>query len=196
MGSLSNESFDEFLDSLKQAGVAISNELELRERLAYWRNPTDPGFVFWAEAFTLSLQLNTTPLDVASIFRKQMGGHPRAWIFTSATLAVQGKFHHYCAELGLGEPDSACWHSPFDYGEQAVLYAPLGMPDPNDWAYTEAVVDAAWPAVKAAGGGAFFLCTSLRAMRRTHELLKAKLEDEGLDMPLLVQGVDLIQRRV
>jgi len=34
MGSLSTESFDEFLDSLKKAGVAISNELELRERLA------------------------------------------------------------------------------------------------------------------------------------------------------------------
>ena len=34
MGSLSNESFDEFLDSLKEAGVAISNERELRERLA------------------------------------------------------------------------------------------------------------------------------------------------------------------
>lgn len=34
MGSLSNESFDQFLDSLKQAGVAISNERELRERLA------------------------------------------------------------------------------------------------------------------------------------------------------------------
>ena len=171
---------------------------ELRERLAYWRNPTDPGFVFWAEAFTLSLQLNTTPLDVASIFRKQMGGHPRAWIFTSATLAVQGKFHHYCAELGLGEPDSACWHSPFDYAQQAVLYAPLGMPDPNAFHYTESVVDAAWPAVKAAGGGAFFLCTSLRAMRRTHELLKAKMEDEGIELPLLVQGEgsknDLLQR--
>jgi hypothetical protein len=34
MGSLSTESFDEFLDSLKQAGVAITNERELRERLA------------------------------------------------------------------------------------------------------------------------------------------------------------------
>lgn len=34
MGSLSNESFDEFIDSLKHAGVAISNERELRERLA------------------------------------------------------------------------------------------------------------------------------------------------------------------
>lgn len=34
MGSYSNESFEEFLDSLKAAGVAISNERELRERLA------------------------------------------------------------------------------------------------------------------------------------------------------------------
>lgn len=171
---------------------------ELRERVTRWRTPVDAGYVFWAEAFSQSLQLNATPLDVANIFRKQMGGHPRAWIFTSATLAVQGKFHHYCAELGLGDPDSACWHSPFDYGEQAVLYAPLGMPDPNAFHYQEAVVEAAWPAVKAANGGAFFLCTSLRAMRRTHELLKAKIEDEGIDLPLLVQGEgsknELLQR--
>jgi ATP-dependent DNA helicase DinG len=172
--------------------------VELEQRLGQWQNLTDLSYVRWAEAFTHSLQLTSTPLNVAEIFRKQMGGHPRAWIFTSATLAVQGKFHHYCAELGLGDPDSACWHSPFDYGEQAILYAPLGMPDPNAWNYTDAVVDAAWPAVKAANGGAFFLCTSLRAMRRTHELLKAKLEDEGIDMPLLVQGEgsknDLLQR--
>src|SRR5574343_947404 len=124
-----------------------ANELLLK--IGQWRTMTDDGYVRWAEAFTQSLQLNATPLDVADIFRKQMGGHPRAWIFTSATLAVQGRFHHFCAELGLGDPDSACWHSPFDYGEQAVLYAPLGMPDPNAWNYTDTVVDAAWPAVKA-----------------------------------------------
>src|SRR5574343_1106890 len=172
--------------------------LELQQLYGQWQNLADLGYVRWGEAFTQSLQLNSTPLRVADIFRKQMGGHPRSWIFTSATLAVQGKFHHYCAELGLGDPDSACWQSPFDYGEQAVLYAPLGMPDPNAWNYTDTVVEAAWPAVKAAKGGAFFLCTSLRAMRRTHELLKAKIEDEGLDIPLLVQGEgsknDLLQR--
>jgi ATP-dependent DNA helicase DinG len=170
---------------------------ELVERLAEWQKIT-AGYVRWAEAFSHSMQLNSTPLDVAEIFKKQMGGHPRAWIFTSATLAVQGKFHHYCAELGLGEPESACWESPFDYGQQAVLYVPLGMPEPNAYGYTEAVVEAAFPAVVAAGGGAFFLCTSLRAMRRTHELIKARLEDEGHDMPLLLQGEgsknDLLQR--
>ncbi len=171
---------------------------DLARAIGQWQKLTDDGYVRWAEAFTQSLQLNSTPLDVADIFRKQMGGHPRAWIFTSATLAVQGKFHHYCAELGLGEPESACWHSPFEYDKQAILYAPLGMPEPNSYGYTDAVVDAAFPAVVAAGGGAFFLCTSLRAMRRTHELLKARLEDEGHDLPLLLQGEgsknDLLQR--
>ena len=172
--------------------------LELVQRLGQWQKLGDDGYVRWAEAYTHALQLNLTPLDVAEIFRKQMGGHPRAWIFTSATLAVQGKFNHYCAELGLGDPESACWESPFDYNRQAMLYAPLGMPEPNSYGYTDAVVDAAFPAVVAAGGGAFFLCTSLRAMRRTHELLKARLEDEGHDMPLLMQGEgsknDLLQR--
>jgi hypothetical protein len=34
MGSLSNESIDQFLDSLKKTGITISKEAELRERLA------------------------------------------------------------------------------------------------------------------------------------------------------------------
>jgi hypothetical protein len=34
MGSLCNESFEEFLESLKRAGIAITNEAEVRERLA------------------------------------------------------------------------------------------------------------------------------------------------------------------
>jgi hypothetical protein len=34
MGSLSNESFEQFLDSLIKAGITISKEAELRERLA------------------------------------------------------------------------------------------------------------------------------------------------------------------
>ncbi len=171
--------------------------VELVARIAEWQKTSD-GYVRWGEAYTHSLQLNSTPLDVAEIFKKQMGGHPRAWIFTSATLAVQGRFQHYCSELGLGEPETACWESPFDYARQAVLYAPLGMPEPNSFGYTDAVVDAAFPALLASGGRAFFLCTSLRAMRRTHELLKARLEDEGHELPLLLQGEgsknDLLQR--
>jgi hypothetical protein len=44
MGSLSKESFDEFLESLKQAGIEIIRESEVRERLAEVRR--------WRDAFT------------------------------------------------------------------------------------------------------------------------------------------------
>jgi len=120
--------------------------------------------------------------------QKQMSGHPRAWIFTSATLAVQNDFGHYCSEMGLVDAASARWESPFDYPRQALLYAPRNLPDPNSADYAAAVVGAAWPVLRASGGRAFFLCTSLRAMRRVHELLADRLARDGLELPLLLQG--------
>ena len=157
-------------------------------QLRRWQKGADRDYVRWGETYTHSLQLNATPLVIAKIMQKQMSGHPRAWIFTSATLAVQRDFGHYCAEMGLDQADSAFWDSPFDYEQQALLYAPTSLPDPNNYAYTEAVVKAAFPVLEASAGRAFFLCTSLRAMRRTHELLAEYLERAGLEFPLLIQG--------
>ncbi|MFV0370053.1 MAG: ATP-dependent DNA helicase, partial [Azonexus sp.] len=113
---------------------------ELVAMLRRWQSGADKDYVRWGEAYTHSLQLNATPLVIASIMQKQMSGHPRAWIFTSATLAVQKDFGHYCAEMGLSEAETAAWDSPFDYGQQAVLYAPTGLPDPNTYTYTEAAI--------------------------------------------------------
>ena len=161
---------------------------DLLTRLQAWQSGANLDFVRWGESYTHSLQLNATPLVIAEIMQKQMSGHPRAWIFTSATLAVQDDFGHYCAEMGLGDAASARWESPFDYQRQALLYAPRNLPDPNSQEYCEAVVKAAAPVLKASGGRAFFLCTSLRAMRRTHELLTDWLAREGLELPLLLQG--------
>ncbi|MBO3703512.1 MAG: ATP-dependent DNA helicase [Candidatus Accumulibacter sp.] len=165
---------------------------ELLLRVRNWQNGGQNGahadFVRWGETHSHSLQLNATPLVIAEIMQKQMSGHPRAWIFTSATLAVQDDFSHYCAEMGLADASSARWESPFDYARQALLYVPKGLPEPNSHGYSEAVVKAAFPLLEASHGRAFFLCTSLRAMRRTHELLGEQLERAGLDLPLLLQG--------
>jgi ATP-dependent DNA helicase DinG len=165
---------------------------ELAAQLRRWQGGTAQGemrdYVRWGETYTHVLQLNATPLIVANIMQKQMSGHPRAWIFTSATLAVQKDFSHYVTEMGLADADSAAWDSPFDYARQAMLYVPTGLPEPNSPGYTEAVVESAFPVVRASGGRAFFLCTSLRAMRRVHELLQERLQRAGLDLPLLIQG--------
>jgi ATP-dependent DNA helicase DinG len=105
---------------------------------------------------------------------------------------VKGDFSHYKNEMGLETglvtAQAACWESPFDFANQALLYAPTGLPDPNTPRYTEEVVKAALPVLKASCGRAFFLCTSLRAMQRVHELLQDAFAQDKLDYPLLLQG--------
>ncbi|MBU1664692.1 MAG: ATP-dependent DNA helicase, partial [Gammaproteobacteria bacterium] len=112
----------------------------------------------------------------------------RAWIFTSATLSVRGNFSHYLHEIGLLEADTAVWDSPFDYASQALLYVPEKMPDPNSPDYGEAALNAAWPLLKASGGRAFMLFTSLRAMNAAHKMIQARMAAEGVAYPLLLQG--------
>jgi ATP-dependent DNA helicase DinG len=140
--------------------------------------------VRWAEVFGQSAQLHVTPLHSGELFRRQMDDHPRAWIFTSATLAVGDDFGHFTRELGVPEAQTLRWESPFQFADQALLYLPRGLPpDPNDAAFTDAVIEAAYPVLEASGGRAFLLFTTLRALRRAHDLLRGRIEH-----PLLVQG--------
>jgi len=158
-----------------------------REEDAYGESRA-PDIVRWVDAYPQAAALHATPLDVGRIFHAQMEGAERAWIFTSATLSVNGDFKHYQGEMGLAEARTHSWPSPFDFERQALLYVPEGLPDPNSEGYVEAVVEAAWPAVRASGGHAFLLFTSLRAMDRAHQLMEARLAAEGLSWPLLLQG--------
>jgi len=160
----------------------------LGQQLKQWQDGDVPDKVRWLEVFHHSLQLNSTPLSIAEIFEKQIDGHARAWIFTSATLAVKQDFSHYQGEMGLLKARTACWDSPFDYEKQALLYVPSGLPEPNSQGYTEAVVQAALPMLEASKGRAFLLFTSLRAMQRAHEILTAEFDRRGWDYPLLLQG--------
>ncbi len=94
MGRLSTESFEEFLNSLKQAGIVITNEEELRERLAEAQR--------WRYAFTtlasnghllgISFEENGSGCDEAEIRRAfaEFQFPERA----QATFAARLKTHH------------------------------------------------------------------------------------------------------
>ena len=161
---------------------------ELKLQLSRWLKAESANLVRWVEVFTQSVQLHATPLSVADGFSKQLNAQPRAWIFTSATLAVKSDFSHYIAQMGLHDAKTGYWESPFDYGLQALLYAPTGMPDPNSSAYAAAVAAVSLPVIQASKGRAFVLCTSLRAMREVHALLKEVFSENGMEYPLLLQG--------
>jgi ATP-dependent DNA helicase DinG len=157
---------------------------EARAILSKLREGDSRTEVRWVETLAHAALLHVTPLSSAELFRRQMDDHPRSWIFTSATLAVGEDFNHFRRELGLPEAEARRWTSPFDFPSQALLYIPKGLPaDPNDPAFTEAVVNAALPVLRASGGRAFMLFTTLRALRRAHELLR-----DRIGFPLLVQG--------
>ncbi|WP_420800046.1 ATP-dependent DNA helicase [Paraburkholderia tagetis] len=144
--------------------------------------------VRWVEVFSHTVQLHETPLSVAPIFAKQRAGVPRTWIFTSATLSVRGDFTHYAAQMGLSSRRSMTLPSPFDYPQQGLLYVPRNMPQPSSPQFTDAVFEAALPAIEASGGGVFMLCTTLRAVDKIAGKLRDTIEARGWSTPLLVQG--------
>jgi len=149
---------------------------------------SDDEKVRWVEVFSHTVQLHETPLSVAPIFAKQRAGVPRTWIFTSATLSVRGDFTHYAAQMGLSARRSMTLPSPFDYPSQGLLYVPRNLPQPSSPQFTDAVFEAALPAIEASGGGVFMLCTTLRAVDRIAAKLRDTIAARGWNTPLLVQG--------
>lgn len=143
----------------------------------------DFQWIRWFETTSRGATLHATPVTVAEPFQSMTGAYATAWIFTSATLSVNGDFSHFKRELGISDPVEACWDSPFDYAEQGYLLLPRLATEPRDPAYVEAVVDIAAPIVRAARGRTFMLFTSYSALTRAADLLA-----DRVDLPLLIQG--------
>ncbi|MFC4253569.1 ATP-dependent DNA helicase [Sinimarinibacterium flocculans] len=141
--------------------------------------------VRWVEPLMRGGSFHATPIELAEGFRRMRETYPGAWVLTSATLAAGGDFSHFVRTLGIEDARTECLDSPFDYAQQARLYLPRGLPEPNQPGYAEAVAAAALPVIEASGGGAFVLCTSHRALRVIAQQLRARLS-----LRVLVQGED------
>ena len=169
------------------ASKALASLVERGEKLRslILRFDTEPGAedVRWYETHRRGFTLRQTPLNIAPQFARQIAKYSAAWIFTSATLAVNQSFDHFARELGLDEPKTLCLGSPFDYARQARLYLPRGLPDPADSQYTERVIRLSELLIEASRARAFVLFTSHRSLRQAAEVLREKLP-----WPLFVQG--------
>ena len=157
--------------------------VQMAARLAHLRDSNARDSVHWYELSAHGFALHATPLDLSAPLRELREQSHAAWIFTSATLSIAGRFDHFSRQLGLDDPHSVCLDSPFDYARQGLVYLPPGLPDPNTPDYTAKMIDAVLPVLEASKGRAFLLFTSHRALRRAAELLEGRL-----DYPLFVQG--------
>ena len=137
----------------------------------------------------------STPLSVAEPFRRQLDGAPRAWIFTSATLAVRRRFRALpararaggCRQRALGEPVRLCrQRAALPAARRCRSRTAPSTPTPSSTPRCRCS--------RASGGRAFLLFTTLRAMRHAHERLARAPARERTGPSPAAAGRGLAQR--
>lgn len=163
--------------------TAFERATLLKARLDRVRDTSITGYSYWYECTPRHFSLHITPLSVADKFHEQMTQQGGAWIFTSATLAVNDDFSHFSQRLGLQPKQQFSLESPFDYSQQALLCVPRFLPEPNSVGIADRLVEMLAPVIEGNNGRCFFLCTSHQMVRELAEGFRAKLA-----LPVLVQG--------
>ena len=121
--------------------------------------------------------LNRTPISIDDTLGELLWGR-RAAVLTSATLRADS-----AAALGLPSATlEADVGSPFDYENNALLYCPAGLPEPQDQDLSR-LCDEIEALMLAAGGRTLGLFTSFKRLREATAELRERLE-----WPLLMQG--------
>ena len=191
------ESLPRLSEALRELAEALSQEaersrglenchqraLKLQAQLQQTTAQPPENHIHWFETWKSAFRINLTPLDVAENFDSQRRTLPSCWVFTSATLSVNGDFEHFARRLGLEAARTLQLDSPFDYRHNALFYLPKGLPEPGAPDFTERMLDVAETVIQASRGRTFVLFTSYRALHLARRRLQA-----SCDYPLLVQG--------
>lgn len=154
----------------------------------------DAARINWFETMKSGFRLNTTPLNVASLFQQSRERYNQSsWIMTSATLSVNNRFEHFIQSLGWQDIETLDLPSSFNYAEQSLLYVPRSLPSTRSPQHTQKVIEAIVPLLHMSQGRAFVLFTSHRALKAGAEALR-----ELDTFECLVQGegskADLLER--
>jgi ATP-dependent DNA helicase DinG len=123
------------------------------------------------------------------VFRRMLDYIIRAnkVIFMSGTLTVNGDFSYIINQWGIrfGEALTKVLDSPFDYKNQALIYIPEGLGDPNKDEFIEKALKKIHRLLQLTGGRTLLLNTSKHHMDNIYTGIKDKLDDA---IPLYKQG--------
>ncbi|HYU41986.1 MAG TPA: ATP-dependent DNA helicase [Vicinamibacteria bacterium] len=155
----------------------------LAQDLAFVLGAEDEGHVCFVETRGRGVFLRATPIDVSARLKELLFDPVRAAVLTSATLAVDGGFAYLKSRLGLEPTEELMLPSPFDFGEQAILYVPRGMPEPSAPSFVDRAADEVARILAVSRGRAFVLFTSYANMNAVAERIASRVE-----YPLLMQG--------
>ncbi|MCX6616238.1 MAG: ATP-dependent DNA helicase [Acidobacteria bacterium] len=161
----------------------VGRVAELRRDLSFLLEETSRAYVYWVERRGRGIFLQATPIDVAPILTGTLFEQVEACVLTSATLSVAGSFEYIRRRLGVRYGRERALDSHFDYGRQALLYLPSGLPDPRRPDFSTKAAEEVCRILEATRGRAFVLFTSYQQMNQVYESAAPRLR-----FPLLLQG--------
>ena len=193
----------ERLKGVEEAPGLCKRAGDIATHLKFLLEADDPNTVFWIERRAAGgvrnlaraaghashhTHVQATPIDVSQIMAGALFEQYSSVVLTSATLTVVAPgggsgFEHISKRLGLEMARELVVPSHFDYGRQALLYLPPGMPDPREPDFFVHAAERTRRVLEITKGRAFCLFTSYAQMRAMHERLSAELP-----YPLLLQG--------
>lgn len=123
-----------------------------------------------------SCTLYSTPIDVAEILRYHLFSLNKPIIMTSATLTTSQNddaFDYIKSRLGLDEEaETINVGAPFDYMNNAYLYVPKDIPEPNSSPeYAEQISKIVEELISYSDGNAFVLFTSYKMLMTVYDRL-------------------------
>lgn len=130
----------------------------------------------------LYYELKSTPLTISTELRDNLWPEKSA-LLTSATLSVNNSLSYVKSELGLDVAEEAILPSPFNYNNQAVLYLPQGMPDPNTDDFARMISEEVESLLNKSEGRALVLFTSYSNMQHVSDAVIPRVK-----YPCKVQG--------
>ncbi|NTW97796.1 MAG: DNA polymerase III subunit epsilon, partial [Oscillochloris sp.] len=127
-----------------------------------------------------TLALLAAPLSVAEILQAQLFAQKQTAVLASATLTIAGSFDFVRERIGLPAPEELLLESPFDYEQQAFVFIPNDIPEPNQRGYQQAVEQALVDLCTATGGRTLALFTANSALKQTHAAIQEALEEQQI----------------
>ncbi len=150
--------------------------------------------------------LRAAPINIAVEFEKQIFGNTRPVILTSATLSINGSFKYIKGRLGIpvcAQPDTGkptislqqdgfdpcvtsgddysekAIGSPFNFAENALIYIPDNIPDPNQQPdqFENSIIKHIEEIINHSQGRAFILFTSFKMLNSVYEKIQEDLDD-------------------
>jgi ATP-dependent DNA helicase DinG len=163
--------------------VVARRAAELHNETAFLFESNEKNYVYWLERRGKGVFVAATPIDISSILREHLFDAFDTIVMTSATLAVSGRFDFLKQRLGIQVAQEMVLPHEFDYGRQALLYIPAGLPDVRNPAFVQKAAEEISRLLQLTEGRAFCLFTSYAQMNQIFELVRARVR-----FPVLLQG--------